>query len=95
MKKKIITGIDVSKEKLDLCLHPDDRTVSEWTVNSSSPSIKASLEKTVGEQKIDVSELLICAEYTGQYVYPLCCVCEELEDARSASTDACRGKTNR
>ena len=22
--------------------------------------------------------MLLCAEYTGQYTYPLCCVCEEL-----------------
>jgi transposase len=79
MKKKLIIGIDVSKEKLDLCLQSDDRSVSEWTVNNSSPAIKASLEKTVREQKMEVSELLICAEYTGQYVYPLCCVCEELK----------------
>jgi transposase len=32
-------------------------------------------------QGTDVSELLICAEYTGQYTYPLCCACEELQVA--------------
>jgi transposase len=30
------------------------------------------------ENGLLVSELLICAEYTGQYTYPLCCVCADL-----------------
>jgi transposase len=71
--KKLFIGVDVSKEKLDFCLLSDGKIVSEWISPNSTVPIKEGLNKL----KIDFSETLICAEYTGQYTYPLCCVCQD------------------
>ncbi|MDR0667665.1 MAG: transposase, partial [Prevotellaceae bacterium] len=76
--KKLIIGIDVSKEKLDLSLRSGGATVSEWTVNNSTPAICKSLKAVLRQQGEDAGALLICAEYTGQYTFPLCCACEAL-----------------
>jgi transposase len=78
MKKKLIIGIDVSKEKLDLCLQSETVTVSEWTLNNRTPDISKSLKEILKCRDAEAADLLICAEYTGQYAYPLCCACEEL-----------------
>ena len=72
--EKIIIGIDVSKEKLDLCLICDEKMMKEFT----TPAIKSSLINLSGEYQIELSNLLLCTEYTGQYTYPLSCVCKEL-----------------
>jgi transposase len=77
MKKNVI-GVDVSKEKLDFCLHQDEKTRKEWTLPNSATAIKNSLKALLKECKCDVSEILVCAEYTGQYTYPLSCACDEL-----------------
>jgi transposase len=76
--KKLVIGIDVSKEKLDLCLQSGGRVVSEWTLSNSIAAIRSSLKEVLKRHGAMASELLICAEYTGQYTYPLCCACAEL-----------------
>lgn len=75
MRKNVI-GVDVSKEKLDFCLLQDEKIVKEWNCSNSIDSIKAELEK-LEKLDLDFSQTLVCAEYTGQYCYPLSCVCEE------------------
>jgi transposase len=76
--KKLIIGIDISKEKLDLCLQSGKTVVSEWELSNSMPAIRSSLAQVLKDQGVAVSELLICAEYTGQYSYPLSCACKAL-----------------
>lgn len=73
-------GIDVSKEKLDLSLLIDSRVETELIVKNNMKSIKESLLVLLEKYSILKSEsrLLLCAEYTGPYTYPLCYVCEEL-----------------
>lgn len=39
------------------------------------------LKEILNRYGSEASSLLICAEYTGQYTYPLCCACEELQIA--------------
>jgi transposase len=77
--KNLVIGIDVSKEKLDLCLHSDGKLVSEWVVGNSTSAIRSSLQGVLKRYGSEASDVLICAEYTGQYGYPLCCACEELD----------------
>ena len=77
MKKNVI-GVDVSKEKLDFCFQVENMFVKEWTLSSTTTAIKASLKTLLKESCRKASEVLVCAEYTGQYTYPLCCACEEL-----------------
>ena len=76
--KEIVIGIDVSKEKLDFCLQKGEKVEQEYELANTIQSIKSSLKIVLKEQKCNVSDILLCAEYTGQYTYPLCCVCEEL-----------------
>jgi len=76
--KKFLIGIDVSKEKLDICLLHESEVIKETIVGNQSLLIKAFLKKILKENGLAVNDLLICAEYTGQYTYPLCCVCNDL-----------------
>ena len=76
--KKLIIGIDVSKEKLDLCLLFGEKILKEWILPNTTPAIKSSLRNLSKEYGSELSDLLLCAEYTGQYTYPLSCACEEL-----------------
>jgi transposase len=75
--KKIIIGIDVSKEKLDFCVRSTEKTVKEFVVDNTINSIKTALKSIQKEFGFTPSDLLLCAEYTGQYTYPLSCACEE------------------
>jgi len=76
--KKFLIGIDVSKEKLDLCLKDQGEVKDESILENRSPLIKSYLKRVLKENNLTVMDLLICAEYTGQYTYPLCCACNEL-----------------
>jgi transposase len=77
--KKLVIGIDVSKEKLDLCLFSGDKMVSEWVVGNSISAIKVSLQSVLKRHATAAEDVLICAEYTGQYGYPLACACEAMK----------------
>jgi hypothetical protein len=76
--KILITGIDVSKEKPDLCLHSDGQPVSERAVENSTPVIRSSLQGVLKRYGKEAPEVLICAEYTGQYGYSPGCARKEL-----------------
>ena len=76
--KKYFIGIDVSKEKLDICLNANNQFVSEIVVNNNTKAIKEVLKSLLEENLMEVPSILVCAEYTGQYTYPLSCICEEL-----------------
>ena len=76
--KNYFIGIDVSKEKLDICLHMNNQFTSEIVINNNTQAIRDLLKSLSKEHEIEVSQILVCAEYTGQYTYPLSCACEEL-----------------
>lgn len=75
--KKIFIGVDVSKLKLDFCSYQDGQFCKEEVVANHNLAIKNHLESILDDTLKD--ELLICAEYTGQYIYPLTCACHDLE----------------
>jgi len=70
--EKIVIGVDVSKEKLDFCLLENGKILKEWIIANVTETITESLSSL----KIDLQQILVCAEYTGQYTYPLCCACQ-------------------
>jgi len=76
--EKIVIGIDVSKEKLDFCLQQGEKVLQEIVVENTTSAIIRSLRSILKEFQLEVSNLLLCAEYTGQYTYPLACACDEL-----------------
>jgi transposase len=77
--KKYVIGIDVSKEKLDLCLLFGEKILKEWDIPNTFSAITVSFRNLLKSQRCEVSDLLVCAEYTGQYTYPLSCACEALD----------------
>jgi transposase len=76
--KSFFIGIDVSKEKLDLCLQSKEKTLKEWVLPNTVEAIQSSFKNLLKEYGVEKSIFLICAEHTGQYTYPLVCACEEL-----------------
>ena len=93
----------MSKEKLDFCFLQNEKNGKEWTLPNTVVTIKSSLKSLLKECSLKFSDILVCAEYTGQYTYPLCCACEELgldlwlEDPAQIkhSSGVIRGKNDR
>lgn len=76
--RKIVIGIDVSKEKLDFCVQSEEKVLQEFLVENTFCAIKSSLKKVFKDYQIKAEDAVLCAEYTGQYTYPLSCASEEL-----------------
>jgi transposase len=76
--KKFLIGIDVSKQKIDVCFMNHSTVKEELIICNQPLLIKAYLKRVLHENGIASADLLVCAEYTGLYIYPLCCACHEL-----------------
>jgi transposase len=76
--KKIVIGIDVSKEKLDFCLQLGEKVVEDTVAENTTRAIISFLKGVLRSRHLEVADLLLCAEYTGQYTWPLGCACTEL-----------------
>ena len=76
---KIYVGIDISKEKCNLCYRRGLEIVREEEclneIKALNKAIKAALKAVEAKEE----EVLICAEYTGRYIYPLTVTCQELD----------------
>lgn len=77
--KNLVVGIDISKEKLNLCYQQDLKTVREEEIANDVKAIKKSLRGAFKELGIVIEDVLVCAEYTGRYIYPLTEACQELD----------------
>lgn len=74
----MFVGIDISKEKLNLCLRTAREIVCEEEIENTVAVIKRQLKKNLKALETTFDDVLICAEYTGRYIYPLTCGCQEL-----------------
>ena len=75
--KKIFVGIDISKEKLNLCYRKGlDIALKEECPNDVR-AIKMSFKAALKRLDVGLDEVLVCAEYTGRYIYPLTVSCQE------------------
>lgn len=77
--EEFFIGIDISKEKLNLCFRTSTEILLETEIENTNASIKRQIKKGLKELGKDISDVLVCAEYTGRYIYPLACSCHELE----------------
>ncbi len=77
--KKINVGIDISKEKLNLCYQMDLKTVREEEIPNDVKIIKKTFKEAFKVLGVTIEEVLVCAEYTGRYIYPLTVACQEME----------------
>ncbi len=64
-------GIDLSKLKLDLSLFDGEEELFNEKRKNEIDSIEEILDELIDRFQLNKNELLICAEYTGNYSYPL------------------------
>lgn len=77
--KKIYVGIDISKEKCNLCYRSGLEIVREEECSNDVKALKKAFKSTLKTLGTAMDEVLICAEYTGRYIYPLTVACQELD----------------
>jgi len=76
--KKINVGIDISKEKLNLCYQMDLKTIREEEIANDVKLIKKAIMEACKSFSVTIEDVLVCAEYTGRYIYPLTVACQEI-----------------
>ena len=77
--KKIYVGIDISKEKCNLCYRSGLEIVREEECSNDARALKKAFKAALKVLGASVDEVLVCAEYTGRYIYPLTMACQELD----------------
>lgn len=77
--KKIYVGIDISKEKCNLCYRSGLEIVHEEECSNEVKALKKAFKEALKALGAMMDEILICAEYTGRYIYPLTVACQELD----------------
>lgn len=65
-------GIDVSKNKIDVCLLRTSQSESDHNTFINSVQGFKQLIKWIGSKVGDIQEVLFCLEHTGMYAMPLC-----------------------
>lgn len=76
MENYFFLGIDVSKRNLDCCLLNNGNIVKQDIVVNHPKSIERYLSVICTEYSIEPNSLIVCAEYTGMYIYPLTVSCQ-------------------
>ena len=71
-------GIDISKEKLNICLRKGTQTIREEEIKNTVAAIKKCVRRIKKESGVTNDDMLVCAEFTGRYIYPLVCACDEM-----------------
>jgi len=77
--KKIYVGIDISKEKCNLCFRSGLEIVREEECSNDVKALKKAFKAALKVLGASLEEVLVCAEYTGRYIYPLTVACQELD----------------
>lgn len=72
-------GVDVSKKKLDFCVMFENKVLREDVIANHPSAVTALIHQLEDEFGISNAQMLVCAEHTGQYTYPLVCACEAVE----------------
>lgn len=74
MKKNVI-GIDISKKTLDWCVLDGKEVAGFHRTANDVEAIAKKMAEIVGEGGRDICDVLVCAEFTGRYIYPLVLAC--------------------
>lgn len=77
--KKIVLGIDVSKNKLDIAIIIDGQCSDQFVIENDYDHLSTCFKDLLKAYQCDIKDVLICAEYTGHYTYALECVATNLE----------------
>ena len=67
--KKIYVGIDISKEKCNLCYRSGLEIVREEECPNDVKGLKKAFKAALKMLGASFEDALVCAEYTGRYIY--------------------------
>jgi transposase len=78
MDNFFVVGVVVSKNKLDYCLMSQDKVLKQGTTMNETSAIRFTFTSFLKEFGLSNSQILICAEHSGVYNYPLiyCSECD-------------------
>lgn len=76
--KKFYIGIDISKEKLNFCYRKGLEIVLEEECTNDVAIIKKAFRDSLKTLNSTFDDVLVCAEYTGRYIYPLTVACQDM-----------------
>ena len=79
MENFYFIGVDVSKKKLDICVMCGSKVVTEEQVTNHQQAILKLINELKRDLNMTNGDFIICAEHTGQYTYPLICVCKSID----------------
>ena len=79
MENFYFIGVDVSKKKLDFCVMFEGKVVHEEEAANHQSAIMSLLRHLEEDYGINNGQMLVCAEHTGQYTFPLACACKAVE----------------
>jgi len=76
MKENYFIGIDVSKKNLDCCLLCNGSVIRQDVISNYPKSVESYLNLISVEENLVAEQIIVCAEYTGLYIYPLVVACQ-------------------
>lgn len=75
--KKTVIGIDISKKTLDWCVMEGKDVAGYHKTENTMDAIDEKLREVLQKGCCNVGEVLVCAEFTGRYIYPLVLACHK------------------
>ena len=79
MENFYFIGVDVLKKKLNFCVMFEGKVVHEEETSNHQGAIMSLLHHLEEDYGIASGQMLVCAEHTGQYTFPLACACKAVE----------------
>ena len=76
MDNTFVIGVVVSKNKLAFCLMFQDKVLKQGETANETTAIKSTLGSLLKEFDVTKDQLIVCAEHSGQFNYPLIYSCE-------------------
>jgi len=76
MENNYILGVVVGKIRLEFCLLFGDKVLQQGEVMNETSEIRLAFGLLIKDFHISNDQLIICAEHSGQYNYPLIYTCE-------------------
>ena len=75
--KKTVIGIDISKKTADWCVMEGKEVAGYHKTANTMDAIGEKLREVFQKGSYTVGEVLVCAEFTGRYIYPLVLACHK------------------
>ena len=71
-------GLDISKAKIDVALFDKEKITLDLVFKNNPKDLKKALLRLFKSENLKIKSTIVCAEYTGMYIYSIIQVCQEL-----------------